>query len=220
MSSKAWKAFTASTDDVKRLLEIHASLGGDAPGRRYRLEVLNMSAIVLITAIWEAYCEDLAAEALNHLVSNVSRAADLPEALRKTIAADIKKETHELAMWDLAEDGWKTRVTNRLASLTAERNRKLNTPKASNIDNLFSSAIGIDDVSSAWKWTRMSPQKARDKLDKYVELRGAIAHRGSAGSSVKRTQVEDYYSHVREIASKTGGCVNRFVKSIVRRALW
>jgi hypothetical protein len=29
--------------------------------------VLNKSAIVLLTAFWEAYCEDLAAEALNHV---------------------------------------------------------------------------------------------------------------------------------------------------------
>lgn len=39
---------------------------GTARGRRFDLEVLNKSAIVLITSYWEAYCEDIAAEALDH----------------------------------------------------------------------------------------------------------------------------------------------------------
>lgn len=54
MTSMARKAFDESKADVDRLLEIHENLGGTAPGRRRRLEVLNKSAIVLITAIWEA----------------------------------------------------------------------------------------------------------------------------------------------------------------------
>ena len=56
MPSKARVNFEANAADVSRLLEIHKYFGGDAKGRRFRLEVLNKSAIVLITAIWEAYC--------------------------------------------------------------------------------------------------------------------------------------------------------------------
>ena len=69
MPSKARRAFDDSAKDVKRLLEIHKTIGGNAPGRRAGLEVLNKSAIVLITAIWEAYCEDISAEALEHIVT-------------------------------------------------------------------------------------------------------------------------------------------------------
>ena len=43
------------------MIEIHVLLGGSGQGRKYQLEVLNKSAVVLITAIWEAYCEDIAA---------------------------------------------------------------------------------------------------------------------------------------------------------------
>src|SRR6266496_1840777 len=109
MPSKARVNFEANAADVSRLLEIHKYFGGDAKGRRFRLEVLNKSAIVLITAIWEAYCEDVAAEALRHLVANVAKGSDLPETLRRAIATDLKKEAHELAVWDLADDGWKAR---------------------------------------------------------------------------------------------------------------
>lgn len=56
--SNAILAFDESRKDIDRLLEIHQRLGGKGKGRRHQLEVLNKSAIVLISAIWEAYCED------------------------------------------------------------------------------------------------------------------------------------------------------------------
>ena len=68
MASKARKAYDANANDIERLLELHMQIGGGAPGRRYGLEVLNKSAVVLVTAFWEAYCEDIAAEGLEHIV--------------------------------------------------------------------------------------------------------------------------------------------------------
>ena len=62
MPSEARKAFDANVADVDRLLALHSTAGGAGQGRRYGLEVLNKSAIVLVTAYWEAYCEDIAAE--------------------------------------------------------------------------------------------------------------------------------------------------------------
>ena len=67
MASKARVQFEKNKADVDNLLLFHKETGGDEPGRRdKRLEVLNKSAIVLITAVWEAYCEDLAAEVNEH----------------------------------------------------------------------------------------------------------------------------------------------------------
>lgn len=220
MSSEARSAFDKSAEDVERLLEIHSDYGGNAQGRRFQLEVLNKSAIVLITAIWEAYCEDVATEALDHLVRNVSDAASLPKELKKRIAKEIKGNSDELAMWNLADSGWKTQVRARLSTLTSERNRRLNTPKSEGIDQLFSSAIGLMKVSDSWRWKRMSPEQARRKLDKYVDLRGAIAHRGKAATSIKKAQVEDYFDHVKQLVSKTGGKVNSFVRHVTGKSLW
>jgi hypothetical protein len=70
MASKARSAFDQNAADIQRLLDLHQRVGGDSRGRRYGLEVLNKSAIVLITAFWEAYCEDLAAEGLEHIVKH------------------------------------------------------------------------------------------------------------------------------------------------------
>lgn len=66
-----------NAEDIGRLLELHQDKGGTLKGRRFGVEVLNKSAIVLLTSFREAYCEDVAAEALDHVVtqSSVSRQA-------------------------------------------------------------------------------------------------------------------------------------------------
>lgn len=160
MASKARKAFGKNAADISRLLEIHTDLGGDARGRRYRLEVLNKSAIVLITAIWEAYCEDLAAEALQHIVRRTPNPSALPVDLKKKIAKELKADLNDVAIWKLADRGWRGVLTKRLADLAQERNKKLNTPRAENIIELFRSALGLTDVSRRWRWRGMSVQQA------------------------------------------------------------
>lgn len=201
MASNSRRAFDDNAKDIQRLLEIHTEYGGDGPGRRHRLEVLNKSAVVLITAIWEAYCEDITAEALK-------------------IAKDLKAKSHELAVWDLAGDGWKSVVSKRLGDLTAERNRWLNSPKSAAIDTLLLDGIGLSNASHAWHWKGMSVEQAKKKLDHYIELRGAIAHRGASASSCKKAHVEDFFEHVKVLVAKTGGKVNTFVKQASGKPLW
>jgi hypothetical protein len=175
---------------------------------------------VLITAVWEAYCEDIAAEALEHLVTNVPSGSELPKELKKRIVGDIRADSNELAMWDLADAGWKGRVKARLVSLTTERNRRLNTPKTEQIDELFEAAIGLPDVSNSWRWKKMSVASAKDKLDYYVTLRGAIAHRGAAASAIKKVHVTDYFKHVKRLVDITGERINSHVESVTGKFLW
>ena len=104
VASTARKAFDANCQDVNRLLDVHGQIGGSGPGRRYGLEVLNKSAVVLVTAFWEAYCEDLATEALQHLVEKAETADKLPLELRKHVARELARDEHELAVWQLASN--------------------------------------------------------------------------------------------------------------------
>jgi RiboL-PSP-HEPN len=85
MPSEAQKSLDANLMEIDRLLELHTLVGGPAKGRRRGLEVLNKSAIVLITAYWEAYCEDIAAEALAHIVKHAKSSAVLPNELKKQL---------------------------------------------------------------------------------------------------------------------------------------
>ena len=178
MSSFAKEAFNENAADIERLMAIHEEIGGAEPGRRAGLEVLNKSAVVLTSAIWEAFCEDLAAEALKHLVNHVSSAAELPAKLRTLVAKEVKAQPHEHAVWSLAGDGWKTVVNARMASLATERNTKLNTPKTAQINDLFATAIGLENIGNCWRWAGMTAARAATKLDGIITLRGSIAHRG------------------------------------------
>ncbi len=219
MPSKAREAFDENAKDVERLLEIHADVGGDAPGKRYGLEVLNKSAIVLISAVWEGYCEDLAIEAAKHLAQHLKSSSDLPRAIQKRLAFELKAEKHELAVLRLSGNGWRRVVEERVEFLTSGRDG-LNTPKAHQINELFEKAIGLGNVSGAWKWKKMSVASAEKKLDYYVTLRGAIAHRGSGSQAIKKSNVLDFFNHVKRLAGKTGGRVNSYVKGATGKPLW
>jgi hypothetical protein len=212
MPSISRNSFDANATDVENLIDIHSQIGGTDPGRRSAsLQVLNRSGIVLVCAVWEAYSEDLAAEALRHLVENVASPTELPKRLRKQVATELKKDKNELSPWKLAGDDWKSYLKTRLAAFELERNRGLNTPTSRNIDQLFTDAIGLSEVSKSWYWAAMSADKARKKLDKYIVLRGDIAHRGVA--TVQRDLVEDFLKHVKYLVRKTDGRVNSFVKA-------
>jgi hypothetical protein len=215
MASKARARFDANVKDIQRLLALHLQAGGSDVGRRHGLEVLNKAAIVLITAYWEAYCEDLAAEALAHIVENAKSSTVLPEKFKKLIANDLKKAAHELAVWEIADDGWKKYVKGRLEDFNEKRNWDFNTPKAEQINVLFMYAI-----SASWKWPKkMTVNRATQKLDKYVSLRGDIAHRGRGLTSVRKFQVKDFFEFIEKLAAKTGDAVGAHVQKITGKPL-
>ncbi len=220
-STHARRAFNKNCQDIKNLLEIHRRLTGPEPGRRRDVEVLHKGAVVLITAFWEVYCEDLVSEALQHLIDEAKDAGALPEALRRLVAADFKRpNAHELAAWELADDGWRKLLRSRLDELRRQRDRQLNTPKASNIDNLFLQAVGEPNVSGSWYWSGMSRERAAEKLDEFVSLRGEVAHRGAAATALSKAQVLDYLNHVERLVRKLDTLMNKRMRAITKRPLY
>lgn len=65
----------------------------------------------------------------------------------------------------------------------------------------------------------MTVSRAREKLDKFVSLRGEIAHRGKAAKSVTKADVEDYFCFLNQIVTKTDGAVNSHVTKVTGIAL-
>src|SRR5690348_11459503 len=114
MASKARQAFDKNSQDIERLLEIHGLIAGNQVGRKHQVEVLNKASIVLITAIWEAYCEDIAAEGLEFLVRHAPDATALPKELQKQVARELTSDKDQLAIWRLAGDGWRPVLEQRL----------------------------------------------------------------------------------------------------------
>jgi len=214
MNSDAAATFTERMQDVDQLMEIHKSVGGATVGRRVGVEVLNRSAVVLITAIWEGYCEELAAGAVGHLVANVSSPDKLPKVLRKKVAAELEADDNELAVWRLAGEGWRTYVSGRVPDYAKKRAQAWNTPMSDRIDTLVEQAIGLPKVTDSWGWQRMLPATARSKLDKWVKLRGDIAHGAGAPKTVQKNAVLKYKNHVERLVSITDVTVNEYLEKI------
>lgn len=190
-TSNAYAAFERNRSDVDRLMELHGQIGGEGAGRRYGVAVLNKSAIVLLCASWEAYCEDLVSEVVKHYVDHSPDPNSLPQRLRKQIAAELHGD--QMKMWMLAGDGWRRVLTDRLDDLKVERDRALNTPKTAQIRALFREHAGCDDITDGWHWSNRTKDSACDTLDSFVSLRGDIAHRVEADFAVHKGNVT-YYS--------------------------
>jgi hypothetical protein len=221
MPSQARKRFDKNAIDIERLMKLHQEKGGALRGRRRGLEVLNKSAIILITSFWEAYCEDIAAESLEYIVKYGVSPESLPKEIKQLVAKELKSNLNELAVWSLCGDGWREILKSRLKILQEQRNNKLNTPKTENIDDLFAKTLGLSSVSSSWRWAnKMTAKKASKKLDKYVTLRCEIAHRGIAAKTVTKAQVEDYSDFIKKAVSKTEDAVKSHVGRITGKPLW
>lgn len=179
MPSSASARFEENCHDVERLLKIHKDLTGDARGRKWNVEVLNKSAIVLTCAFWEAYIEDVVDEALGFLTSNVTDAGKLPVDIRKVVAKAVKDDKNELSPWSLAGDGWRAVLGANLAKAKAKYLGNWNSPKTVNVRSLFSDALGLADLPAEWKRAYLTAAESARRLDEFVALRGAIAHRES-----------------------------------------
>lgn len=215
--SSAFRAFESNRADVDRLLELHGGISGKAPGRKYGVAVLNKSAVVLLCAAWEAYCEDLVSEVVEHFVNRAPEARVLPQVLRNRIATDLS--TDKMKMWTLAGDGWRAVLNKRLSDLKVERDRKLNTPKTNQIRDLFAEHVGYADIDQSWFWRGFTAETAGDKLDKFVTLRGAIAHRVEADNAVHKSDVTSYTRFIGRLVSKTDKVITEHAHSVTGQPL-
>jgi len=220
MPSKARAALAANITDVDRLLSLHSEIGGVAPGRRRGLEVLNKSAIVLLTSYWESYCEDIAEEGIEHIIKYARSSERLPKGMKKLIAKELKEDKNELAVWSLADESWRQLLVSRLEQYRVARNWNFNTPKPAQVDELFFESLGIEKISDAWAWDKVTATIARNRLKEFVELRGAIAHRGKSDTGVKRLDVTNYLELIKKLAAKTGGKVNAQCRLITGKVLY
>jgi RiboL-PSP-HEPN len=224
---KAHRAFLGdAVPDINRLIGFHASETGAGPGRRRPdIQVVTRSAIVMTCASWEAFCEDLVAEALRHL-ARAKSPDDLPNEVKKTLKNGLLKVPHDLAIWSIAGSGWRTQLRERAKVIEADDgnpqklpNAILNTPKSHLVKEFFCVNVGIDDITSAWSWTRCKPETACRKLDDFVKLRGSIAHRRAPTGGVRKKQATDALDLVQRLAGCTARSVHEFLTVTTGRGL-
>lgn len=195
--------------DITRLVEFHEKETGTGRGyRRPEIQVVSRSAVVLICASWEAFCEDLAAEALQHLADHSPNGMALPDEVQKTLKASLLAEKHELTIWKLADDGWRTVLRDRAKSISSDDDRSLNTPKPEPVKGFFNKNVGISDITASWVWHKNDQERTTKLLEEFVVLRGSIAHRRSPTGGVRKKKATDGLDLVLRLAEKSAACVS------------
>jgi len=146
--SQAKKNFDSNKKDIYYLLEIHEKMdkmdGRDGPCRRpEQVQVLHRAAIVMITACWQTYIEDLFRENFERLLSSFDDPGKIPGAIKEDIYNKNKNKRDYV--WKFAGDGWK----KILKEWSDEKLDQFNTPSNKKVDSLFK-YLGLRNLSDCW----------------------------------------------------------------------
>ena len=192
-------------------MEIHKDVGGTGQGRRYGVDVLNKSGVMFVAGAWEAFVEEVATQAIDHILEKATSHDKIPLPIRKATAKGLEADMNELKVWDLAGEGWKSVVRVYRDQVIKEEIATFNTPKPQNVDSLLKKLLGLDKVSASWRWRGMSAANATKKLKDFIGTRGAIAHRGQLDFSITKSYVEDHRKFINRIAVRTSNTVRKKV---------
>ena len=209
-----------SMKDVKRLLQIHSDIGGNEQGRRYGIGVLNKSGVIFVAAAWEAFVEDVATQAIDHILSEAEDYSSIPLPIRKAVAKGLEDHSNDLKVWGLAGDGWKSEILNYRDQIIRDNISTFNTPKPHNVNDLYNKLLGIEKISSSWNWRSMKTASASAKLKKFIETRGAIAHRGDLTQSITKAFVSNHRDFIARLSVRTSNVVRKQVHKQIGSYPW
>lgn len=205
---------------VTRLTDIHEQLAGKSPGRKYGVEVLNKSAIVLLVACWESFIETLATSAFDALHKQARTPDVFPKKVLAVAGKALKQDPNDAQIWKLAGSGWHGILLAHRDEVLERYVGKLNTPKPEQIESLFKDLIGMSSITDCWSYPGMFAKKAKKKLTDLVVLRGDIAHKVTTKQSVKKADVEYYSGFIGRIAGLSSNHVGSFVTARTHREPW
>lgn len=177
--------------EVDRLIESHASLNHVGMGRR-GLGHITRSGVMMLCAAWELYVEELIIEAARHMCEHCQTPHQFPISVRKELAKVTRESKHELKPLDLCGDGWRTLYTSHVQTSVG----MLNTPKSTLLDPLFERLLGIVGLSRNWSL-------GADMVNRFVQARGDIAHRGRDTEYVRIHTLVDYREWIVRTVTET-----------------
>jgi hypothetical protein len=111
----------------------------------------------------------------------------------------------------LADDGWRTVLRKRAALLSNDDDRSLNTPKAAQVREFFRRNVGIQDITSSWRWHKNPPDRTTMLLDGLVNLRGSIAPSRLATWGVLKKHATSGLDPVQRLAATSAHAVSIFL---------
>ena len=210
----------ANFREIRRLLEIHKAVSGAGVGYKHDVEVLNKSAIVLLVACWEAFVEDLAANAFAELLARCPDHSRFPRRVLTIASRDLRADPDESQVWLLAGTGWRTVLESHKAKLFKRYLGTFNTPRPEKVDFLFLELVGVSSLSSAWHWNRVTAATAAARLDALVTLRGEIAHRVASGQKVLKRDVQKNLVFLTRLAVLSSNHVDLFLEQHTGARPW
>jgi hypothetical protein len=217
--SAACYRFVQNSQDMRDFYSLHQAVSKvNVPLISKNMHVANKAVIVLIAAMWEAYCEDLADESLAVLVEFAPSWKNLPQPLLKSVTKDLKT-MDDLGPWMLADDGWRDYLIGRQPKLMQKRNYSFATPKTEQVNRLFLDSVGIVNIASKWELPHSADHSARE-LDKYIDMRNVIAHRYSPGQTVAKKEVREFYKLIAFLVAQTDSAVGEVIEQVTGQSRW
>jgi hypothetical protein len=218
--SQAKSQFEKSKTDVDDLLNLHVKLSGIARGRRpSEIGILNKSAIIFCAAIWEAYIEDVVEEAVKHLATHVTDRTKLPTRL----VALIEQQNADLInrdktrIWNVASKSIGDLVRDqakRAANTVPSSGKEFNTAKTKPVSDLVEACLGLASIESFWNWRKMKSASASAILDKFIKLRGDLAHGNKSVGDVNKSEPSKMLNHIVRLVEKTDEAITKHLTDL------
>lgn len=220
MPSNSKHVFEDNKADIEQLWIIHEDYAGQGRGRKRGVEVLNRSAIIFVTACWESYIEDLAVEAFDYLLLNAQDSTAIPNKVKSLAVKVLREDKNPLQIWEIADGGWRDVVKRHKGEVHKAWLEKFNTPKTAQVNGLFENMIGLSQLSSHWRWKKMSALQSEAALDDFITIRGNIAHRIRDAKPVAKNTGTRYLTHVSQIVDRCEVTVSQHLKDLTGAAPW
>jgi hypothetical protein len=211
MLPSPFDSLNANLGDVLKLEAIHTELTGDKRGRRFDVDVLNRSGVVLAVAAWESLVEDVAAGAFDHLLQNAANPSVFPNRVLVLASTPLRDAKDDRRVWELSGDGWKAVLKGHRDSVLREFLGGFHSPRPDKVDELFERLIGLGSLSSHWEWHKNTPEQVKKKLNALIDLRGTIAHRVGPERYVVKDEVVNALDLVGRAAAVTQNRVSDFL---------
>jgi hypothetical protein len=212
--------FFQNLEEINELASIHTRIAGNTPGRKSKVHILNKSAIVLLTACWEYYVEDLVKEAFTFLLDNAEEHNVFPYSVLAKASKELKNDKDERRVWSLAGNGWKKILEDYKKTTLIKEIDHFHVPRPENIDELYLKLLGINKITSYWTWKKMSNEDALKKLNKFVDLRGEIAHNVKTTNSIQKKDVDEYRKFLNCVAVILHNKVVHHTESLTKKRPW
>jgi hypothetical protein len=219
-ASRARYTFARNSVDITAFFTIHQHFVKAAPNNVKRhAYILNKATYVLVASLWEAYCQDVVAEALDLLVDHAPTWRELPRPLARDIAKELRHaDTPLFAAWGLAGDGWRQYIKDRQTGRAYQRKYDFSGPKSANIERFFSESLGLPGIRDAWRQAE-GPDICSD-LDAHLDRRNNIVHKILPGPMVNKRDVKAFYAIVRRLVKCTDQVTDELLIKVTGRSRW